>query len=137
MTTTGYLSDVDGIGYDNPANATPNPGVLPGRKLKMLGQAGNTVASNVANQGVGTVAVPALAAGATTTLTITDSTITTASLIDLQAAYGTTPPTDGQAIPQLVVKSVAAGSAAVVVKNTDGTNAIAANNYVCWYTVTN
>jgi hypothetical protein len=88
-----YISVVDGIGYDDMKANGPNPGVLPGHKLKWLGQTGNTASGSVADQGIGTVALPPIAAGATGSITITDARITAASLIFVSVKDGPTPDT--------------------------------------------
>lgn len=94
-----YPSPVDGIWYEDVTAAThtgaPYPGTAPGVKYLALGQTGNTVATNVANQGIGTVACPALSAGAVGTVTISDSLITANSLIFCTVRRGTTTPASG------------------------------------------
>lgn len=80
----GDSTGVDGIGYDDLAAFPPHPGTKAGRKLKSLGQTSNRAGASVADQDCGTVAIGALAAGASTTVTITNSLITTLSLIRVQ-----------------------------------------------------
>lgn len=131
------LSAVDGLVYDDLTASTPNPGVKSGRKWKYHGQTGNTVAGNVANIGMGTVAVPALSAAATGTVTITDSKIASTSLVWLQVKIGTTTASAG-AVATVHTSCRAPGSGSVVVDVTNlGSAATLSTDYQLWYWVVN
>ena len=82
-----FPSAVDGLGVDTLGEGI-NAGVLTGRKLKWFGQTAGVAAGNVANQGIGTVALPALAAGAVGTVVVGDTLVTTNSLILLTSKIG-------------------------------------------------
>lgn len=122
---------------DDATAATPNPMMRSGAKLTWKRQTGNTVAGNVGNAGLGTVALPALNAGATGTVTISDSLIGTASLIFVFVARGTTTPAAG-AIASIIVDAQAptAGSVVLDLRNA-GTAATLSTDYVVWYLVIN
>jgi|GEM_PF-3444853 len=128
---------VDGIDLDDITAGITHPGLRSGRKWKYHGQTGNTVALNIANQGVGTGALPALAAGATGTITITNSLITTLSLIFCQVKIGTTTAAAGAVATVLTqLRAPAAGSCVVDVTNL-GSAAMLATDYVLHYWVVN
>jgi len=132
------ISAVDGIGYkDLTSIAGAQPGLLAGRKFYFLGQTDNRIASNVANQGIGTVALPALAAGATGTVTITDSLITFLSIVLLTVKRGTTTPAAG-ALAAITVSGQQPSSGSVVVDiRNNGSVATLATDYVLHYLATN
>ena len=75
-----YPTLVDGLGLDGLAEGI-NPGLLQGRKLKWFGQTANTSAGNVANQGLGTVSLPALGANTSGTVVIGDGLIGATSIL--------------------------------------------------------
>jgi len=130
---------IAGIGVDNLSAQRPSAGVLPNRKWLYHGQTGNTVVGNVGNQGIGTVALPALAAGAAgaATVTITDSLITTTSIVLVTVRRGTTAPAAGAVATILAsVEAPAAGSVVVDVVNL-GTAATLATDYVLHYVALN
>jgi hypothetical protein len=105
-------------------------------KISAAGQTGNTSAANVANQGIGTVALPALAAATSGTVTVTDARITTASIIQATVARGTTTPT---ALGSVVVAARLPGSGSCVfdVRNTHASTATLSTDYTLWYWVVN
>ena len=89
-------TSVYGIGYDNdPSNqqVQPNPGVLPAKKLQMLGQANNKVTANVANQQVGTALLSSsggtILANTFNSVTVTNTLVTASSIIFLTAVNNT------------------------------------------------
>lgn len=125
---------IDGIHLDTTQS---NPGVQSARKWLYHGQAGNTVAGNTGNRSCGTTALPALAAGATGTFTITDSFITALSLIWLQVKIGTTTAGAGAVATVLTsLRAPAAGSVVVDVTNL-GSVATLSTDYVVHYWVVN
>src|SRR5690349_14848917 len=83
------LSAVDGISYDDTTATAPNPGITPGKRLKVLGQTVNKATGAVANQQIGTVDLPILAAGATGTVAVSNSQVTANSLIFVSVANET------------------------------------------------
>lgn len=130
------LSSVDGIGYDGDVTTgNRNAGWIAGRKPVSLGQTVNTVASTVADQMTGTVALPALAAAATGTVTITNALITANSMIFTQVRRGTT---TGAAGAGVVTEAQAptAGSCVISVRN-PGSAASLSTDYELWYWIVN
>lgn len=106
-------------------------------KLINIFQTANTAAANVANAGAGAVAVPAIANGATGTVTINDTNITVNSMFDFTFGRGTTTAAAG-AIAALVpqCRPPTAGQVVIDVRNA-GSAATLSTDYVLWYTVTN
>jgi hypothetical protein len=135
---TTYMSAVDGIEYDNLiGNSTYNPGLKANRKFKIHGQTANIVASNVANQEVGTVAVPALAAGATGTITISNTLITTTSLVQVMGwRIGTTTPGAGAYVAPTYFAAPASGSVVLNIINPTAV-AILSTDFQLWYRIVN
>lgn len=110
---------------------------LTGHKLDFLAQTASAAASSAANQGVGTVTVPALSAGATGNLTITNSLIATTSLIFLTLRRGTTTPGAG-AVATVLCQARAPGSGSVVVDVTNlGSAATLSTDYELWFLIVN
>lgn len=135
-------SPVEGINID----WTKEP-AEPGLNLKVhrrhFGQPDNKVATTVANQGEGTVAVPAIAASGTATFSISDTQITVNSriVLSLQARDtvsdgGTAPAAGNQAGIGLVMGKPGAGSVLVVARNLTAV-AVLLTDYVLQYWVTN
>lgn len=96
-------------------------------------QTGNTVATDKGNQFTGSLALPAIANGATGTATLTNSKIKASSIILTQVRRGTTTPAAG-AINFLVVESATptAGSVVFTVRNL-GSAATLSTDYQLWY----
>lgn len=131
-----FVTQVDGIQYDvDPSTNVHNPGVASGRKLKMLGQTGNTVATQVANQQIGVIAAPALAAAATGTTTITNSLITTSSILFGSIRRGTTTGAAGAGVV-FEFQAPANGSCVVSFRN-PGSAASLSTDYQLAYIVIN
>jgi hypothetical protein len=83
-------SVVDGIGYDDNTATAPNPGVMSGKKLKILGQTVNKATGNIANQQAGTALLSSsggtILANSVNTVVVSNSLVTANSLIFLTAA---------------------------------------------------
>ena len=126
------LTAVDGIGLDDDTARGSQPGVLPNFKLKWLGQAANTAAGNVANQGIGTVGLPALGAGAEGTVTVTDSLITASSLVFVTVVNANGDTTAGARVTA-DVRMPASGSVVVHYKTDQAMSAA----WAAWYWVVN
>jgi hypothetical protein len=132
---TEYLASApDGWSYTADPSASgaaaPNAGPRSGQKHAFPAQAGNTLALTTANQAFGMVAAPALASGATGTVTWTNSLINANSIISVRGCRrGTTTPAAG-ALAALIVNSQAPGAGTVVldVRNA-GTAATLATDY--------
>src|SRR5438309_2103281 len=96
---THRVTPVDGLGINRISSVGSSPpivGPIPGSRAAYFGQAGNTVAGNTANQAVGIVACPALAAGAAGSVTWTNSMITAQCAIRVWGVRrGTTVPAAG------------------------------------------
>lgn len=109
-----------------------------GRRLKYKAQTGNTVAGNVANQGIGTNALPAVTNGTTTTQVVNNTLVTAASIILCQVRRGTTTPAAG-ALASLIVEvtSIVAGTSFTVTIRNVGTAATLSTDYQLWYMVLN
>lgn len=106
-------------------------------KLINIFQTANTAAANVANAGAGAVAVPAIANGATGTVTINDTNITVNSMFDFTFGRGTTTAAAG-AIAALVAQArpPTQGQVVVDIRNA-GAAATLSTDYVLWYAVIN
>lgn len=99
---------------DDLQSPTPNPMLRPGTKLASQGQTSNTSAGNVANMGIGTMAVGAMNPGDVTSVIINDTTITTKSLIFCTLGQGTTFPASGaRATVPILVAAPTAGQVVV------------------------
>lgn len=123
---------VDDLG----SGTVPNPMLRSGKKLTLQGQTGNTVAGNIANMGVGTVAVGVIASLTDGTVTISDSRIVAGSFIFCQLRTGTTTP--GATTEVFVSRVEAPGTGSVVVHLYNvGTGASLATDYQLWYWVVN
>jgi hypothetical protein len=137
VTGTDNAVDIGASGATRPRDAYLAGNVTIAGKHNHSGQTGNTVANNVANQGIGTVALPALTSGATGTVTITDSRITASSLIWITVKRGTTTPAAG-ALAGIVADLQAPGSGSCVVDlRNAGTAATLSTDYVLHYLVVN
>jgi hypothetical protein len=96
-------------------------------------QTGNTVATDRANQVMGSVAIPAITNGVTGTVTLTNAKIKATSIIMVQVRRGTTTPAAG-ATTFLVIESATptAGSCVFTVRNL-GSAATLSTDYQLWY----
>lgn len=124
------ISSVDGIGFKNMTDPTPRTGILAGRGWNAHGQTANTSAADVANQIVGTVSLPAVNALATGTATITNSLITTLSLIFVTVKLGAT--ADSGAGRGLCVQLQAPAAGSCVVEYTPLINMVNAWSLHYW-----
>lgn len=131
---TRMVDGVDGLGYDSQDRLQ----FLPGYRLR-FGQAGGAAQFNTANQGIGTVALPAIAAGATGEVTINDSTIDSTSMVFCQVtrnkSAGFTVPAAG-AIAGLVadVKAISTSQPNITIELRNvGSAATLATDYELWY----
>lgn len=116
---TAFHTAVPGLKTHNNPATTGGPywlEILPGEKLFFSGQTANTAAGNVANQGIGTVALPVITAGTTGTVTISDTQIRTTSIVMLTVKQGPTP--DATAGRGICVTLQAPGTGSVVVEYT-------------------
>ena len=103
--------------------------------IRRISQPGNTVATMAPNKGRGTLAIPALAAGATTDVTITDTMIRPTTALGVYCGPGTTVPAAGaKGGLNANTLSVAPGTAIVTVRNV-GTAASLATDFVLWYNI--
>lgn len=141
----GWVTPVDYLEFDaDPtSNASlasnetsrPNLGIRQHKPyLKALGQTANTVAGNVANQPVGTLAVPAIAINVIGTITLSNSLITANSFIFTQTRKVGTDSSTARG-PVTWVDALSAGSATIGVK-AQGV-AIAVSIYVVHYLIIN
>jgi|SRR5579859_92779 len=122
---------------DDGLSQTPNGALKSGRKFVYLGQTVSTLASTVANQPVGTVAIGALNAAATTTVTITNSLIVATSFVFCQIAKCTTVAGAG-AVATLVCAPRVPGTGSCVVDVTNlGSAATLSTDYQLWYWIVN
>lgn len=138
MAFQGWVTYVDYLEFDadpsGTAPARPNLGMADGKPyLKALGQPLNTVAGNVANQPVGTLAVPALTAATVATIALTNTLITANSFIFLNVRRVGADTATGRG-PQAWVDVQAAGSATIGVRSTV---AAAVSLYVVHYLIIN
>src|SRR4051812_44549439 len=122
----GWPTAVDYIEFDaDPSSSTsqinselarPNLGIREHKPyLKALGQTANTVAGNVANEPVGTLAVPAIAINVIGTITLTNSLITANSFIFTTCRKVGTDASTARG-PVVWVDALASGSATIGVK---------------------
>lgn len=144
----GWITNVDYLEFDSdPASnaaqvptisetARPNLGMRDGKPyLKALGQPANTVAGNIANQPVGTLAVPAIATLNTIgTITLTNSLITINSFIFLSVRKVGADASTARG-PFAFIDALSAGSATIGVKA--DTVAVAVGIYVVHYLIIN
>lgn len=103
--------------------------------MPVRNQTVNKVAGNVANQGIGTVALPALAAGAVGTVTISDTWIHTESIIFCQVKRGTTTAVAGAVATLILALRPATTGACIVDVMNHGAAATLATDYVLHYEV--
>jgi hypothetical protein len=82
-------TSIDGLTYDDYVNNVPALGLMATRALRWFGQTINKVTGNVANEQIGTLNLPVLAATTTGTVTLTNSKITANSLIFLSVCNKT------------------------------------------------
>ncbi len=95
---------------------------------------GNSLLTSAVNRGRGAVQVPAMAAGATSTITINDSRITPSSRITTELVRGTTAPAAGAtASVDTLVRTPTVGQVIIDVRN-DGSAAVLNTDYVLLYT---
>src|SRR5260221_14368093 len=92
-------SAVHGIGHDGPGNDPENPGILTGILLKFFGNPTNNVSGTVNNQQVGSVALPAINAAATGTITYTNNKIKATSRVFAQVRQTNTGDTPAGTVP--------------------------------------
>lgn len=141
----GWVTAVDYLEFDadpssnlhaiNGETNRPNLGIRQSKPyLKALGQTANTVAGNVANQPVGTLAVPAIALNVVGTITLTNSLITANSFIFLTTRKVGTDANTGRG-PTAFVDAQAAGSATIGVRA--GGTAVAVSTWVVHYLIIN
>jgi len=141
----GWVSAVDYLDFDaDPSSSSPhvnfersrpNLGIREGKPyLKALGQTANTVAGNVADQPIGTLAVPAIAVNVIGTIVLTNSLITANSFILTQPRKVGTDNSTARG-PVTWTDALSAGSATIGVK-AQGV-AIAVNIYVVHYLIIN
>lgn len=124
-------------GSSDPSAGSPNPGPRTGQKFAAPAQTVSTLASTVANQTVGTVGIGALAAGATGTVTITNSLIAATSFVFCVVAKQTTVAGAGAVATVLCAPRIpGAGSCVVDVTNL-GSAATLSTDYQIWYLVIN
>ncbi len=116
----------------------PTTQVATGQRLRYAGQTGSNPQFNIANQGIGSKALPALAGNTATTVTISDTNINSTSIVFFQvkragASGATTPAAATVGFIQIVAPTFCgSGSVVVDVVNTSGT-AILATDYELWY----
>lgn len=128
---------LQGLGCTDPTAFTPFPTVLAGCKLNADGQTALAAASAVANQRVGAVTLPALAAAATSTVTISNSLITAQSYVQLTVKRGTTTAGAGAVATVVLAGRIpTAGSLVVDVTNL-GSAATLSTDYEAIYEITN
>lgn len=131
-------STLDGVSYDDNTSTTPNPGMNSGRRLKWFGQTVNKATGNVANQQIGTADLPAIAAGATSTVVVSNSLVTANSLIFLSVANETTAgafagdTTAGRCVDAWI-ESVAAGTFTIGYHAT----ALMSTDWSCYFLIIN
>lgn len=133
------ITPIDGISVDQLGSNAPNPGLSPGRSWNVFGQTHNQSGSSVANQAEGTVSLPAIAAGASGTVTIANSLITGNSLVlltvvNMPAAGGAGDATANRGVSAWI-DSIAAGTMTIGYRN-DGQN-IMSQAWSCNYRITN
>lgn len=115
--------------------ARPNLGMRDGKPyLKALGQTSNTAAGNVANQPLGTVAVPAIAINVIGTVAVTNTLITANSIVMLTPRKVGTDASTARG-PVVWIDALAAGSMTIGVK-AQGV-AIGVSTYVVHYLIIN
>jgi hypothetical protein len=145
MPFQGWVTNVDYLEFDadpsgngastNFERARPNLGMRDGKPyLKALGQPANTVAGNVADQPVGTLAVPAISINVIGTITLTNALVTANSLIFLTPRKVGTDSSTARG-PVCWVDALSAGSATIGVK-AQGV-AISVSIYVVHYLIIN
>lgn len=83
MADSIHHSAVDGIGY---TSGTPaDPGIVANQQLRWFGNPNNLSGNQTANQQIGAVALPAIAAGTTGTVTVANGLVGLTSYIFLTA----------------------------------------------------
>lgn len=141
----GWVTPVDYLEFDaDPtSNASmssgetsrPNLGMRQNKPyLKALGQTANTVAGNVANQPIGTLAVPAISVGVLGTIALSNTLITANSMIFVSCRRVGTDSSTSRG-PTVFVDAQSTGSATIGVR-AQGV-AIAVNIYVVHYLIIN
>jgi len=91
ITTPTIPTEIDGLKEDSRTSGSlpaHNPVVATGRALCWEGQTSNTSAGNVANQQVGTFAVPSGTASGTTLTAVANTQVGTNSLIEILGIKG-------------------------------------------------
>ena len=147
---TYYITPVDYLDFDaDPSGNTgssvntspqtrPNLGLRANKPyLKALGQTqNNSTSAPVANQPLGVVALPAIAAATTGTVTITNSLIGTTSYIFTQLRRGSTVPAVGAQAITAFATPPTAGSCVINIRNA-GATATLATDFQLWYLIVN
>lgn len=139
MAFQGWVTPIDFLEFDaDPSSTTfirPNLGMADSKPyLKALGQTANTVAGNVANQAIGTLAVPAIAVNVVGTIALSNTLITANSFIFLSVRKVGTDSSTSRG-PVAWVDAIGAGTATIGVKAED--LAISASVYVVHYLIIN
>lgn len=135
----GWITGIDYIDFDadpsTNSSARPNLAMRENKKyLGVLGQPANTVAGNVANQAIGTLAVPAVALNVVGTIALSNSLITANSFIFLTTRKVGTDAGTGRG-PLAFVDALAAGSATIGIRA--GGTAVPVSAWVVHYLIIN
>lgn len=129
---------VAGLGIDDNTATNPNPGVLSGKKFKVLGQTSNNSNGTVANQQIGSAPLASLAAGASGTVVVSNSLVTANSIILVsvsnEVAAGTFggDVTAGKSV-NAWIESVAAGTFTIGYHSA----ALMSGNWTAWFLIFN
>lgn len=145
MVFQGWVTNVDYLEFDAdpstnasaypPETSRPNLGMRDGKPyLKALGQTANTVAGNVANQPVGTFAIPATAIAVVGTVVVSNTLVTANSIIMCSTRRVGTDSSTARG-PNIWVDALAAGSVTFGFRS-QGV-AIAVSTYVGHYLIIN
>lgn len=128
---------VEGFDYPDTSVFDMNPRYKTRTKPLFAGQTALAAGSSVADQAIGVVALPALNAGATGTVTITNARITTISHVFLTVKRGTTTAGAG-AVGTVVVAGRLPGSGSLVVDVTNlGSAATLSTDYDVQFLICN
>ena len=110
---TGYEPTFGGFGVLDPKASPNQPGVLPGSKEICLGQSSSAVGSQTANQNMGTVALPHIAANTRGTVTVNNTLAVSASMIQITSWNNNADATASLAVP-VALGAVVSGTSFVI-----------------------